>query len=136
MVISEKEILMKTGRALRIATGLLLVLSVSLFAKEKTRYVKITKPYTNIYKQLDPESEVIQRAQKEDIFELIYKGKRWYKVRVDNSTGWIEIPNGIVVEKDSPPILSLILFFILLIGTIASASYLIYKQNSTSNEET
>ena len=128
---------MKTGTILRLATGILLILAVSLIAKEKSeRFVKITKPYTNIYKELDPESKIIDRAQKEDIYELIYEGKRWYKVKVDKGTGWIEIPNGIVVEKDTPPILSIVLFFLLIIGTIASASYLIYKQNSPSNEDT
>ncbi|MBD3393214.1 MAG: hypothetical protein GF418_13895 [Chitinivibrionales bacterium] len=107
---------------------------VSSYAAD-SRFVKIKKPFANVYEYLDPRSKIVQQAKKGDYFELVYEGTSWYQVRVADRVGWVERRAGNVVEDPGLTILSIpvgtfVLFILLLLGTFAGASLFIYRQKT------
>ena len=113
---------------------MLFVLAARTYAVED-RFVKIKKPFVNVYEYLDPRSKIIRQAKKGDHFELVYEGTSWYQVKVADRVGWIERRAGNVV--DSPgmtiiavPVGTFVFFILLLIGTFVGTSLFIYRQKT------
>jgi len=114
---------------------LLTVLMVSNPHAAETRFVKIRKPFANVYQFLDPKSKVVKQAKRGDCFELIYEGTSWYQVKVANDVGWLERRAGNVVENPGFTILSIpigtfVFFILLLMGTFVGTSLFIYRQKT------
>ena len=97
-----------------LATGVVF----SLFAGEEDeiRYVEIKKPFQNIYVKLDPKSDIIRQTKKGEYLELLSKGDSWYKVRVDGKDGFLESKAGRVVNRKGAPVITLLLYIVLLLG--------------------
>lgn len=100
-----------------------------------SKYVEIKKAFTPVYKFLDPQSQILVQATKNETYELVYEGTSWYHVKVDEDFGWIEKSAGKIVDSPattflSIPIGTLMFFLLLLIATITGASFLIYKQKT------
>ncbi|MBN1982581.1 MAG: hypothetical protein JW795_13690 [Chitinivibrionales bacterium] len=98
-------------------------------------FVEIRKPFAEIYQRLDPKSNIITRAKKSDLYELVYEGSSWYQVKVGEQIGWLEKDAGVVVNNRATTILSVpvgtfLFFILLLVATISGASFLIYKQKA------
>ena len=105
----------------------MLCMSVTIFAEGK-QYVEITSPFANVYKELDPRSEIIEQAKKGDHLELVYSGTSWYRVTVKGKDGWVEKRAGNVV--DNPGGVSFLAIFLLLLlvaGTAGGVYYYIQK---------
>ncbi len=105
----------------------LCVLAMASFAEN--RYVEIKKPFTSVYEFLDPKSQILVQATKNDVFELVYEGTSWYQVKVKDKVGWVEKSAGMIVSNPgitvfSIPLGTLLFFFLLLIATITGASFL------------
>jgi hypothetical protein len=101
-----------------------------------TRFVKIKKPFVNIYEFLDPKSKIIKQAQKGDHFELVYEGTSWYQVKIQEKVGWLEKRAATVVNSPAPTVFSMpigtfILFILLLLGTFVAVSFFIYRQKTS-----
>jgi hypothetical protein len=106
----------------------------SVYAGE-IKYVEIKKPFVNIYKYLDPKSTVIKQGKKGDFYELIYDGNAWFQIKVKDEVGWLDKQSGVVVNAPkflfaSLPFGTFALFLILLIGTIAAVSFVIYRHRN------
>lgn len=120
-----------------ILSGLVLfivVFATSSFGKT-SGYVEITKPFVSVYKYLDPKSEIIIQASKNDHFELIYEGISWYQIKVNDNVGWVEKSAGEIVTTAGATILSIpvgtfCFFLFLLIATITGTCLLIYRQKT------
>jgi hypothetical protein len=107
---------------------------MSAFAADG-RFVKIKKPFANVYEFLDPKSKILRQAKKGDHFELVYEGTSWYQVKIQDQVGWLERRAGSVVENPGLTVLSIpvgtfVLFILLLLGTFAGASMFIYRQKT------
>ena len=115
-------------------TTLFLLTSITI-TQAASQYVVIKKPFVSIYEYLDPKSEILVQASKNEHFELIYSGTAWYQVKVKDKVGWVEKSAGSIVDNPgytffSIPIGTLFFFLLLLIATITGASFLIYKQKT------
>ncbi len=125
---------MKLLTILSSTTLFLLVFILSSNAGEN-RFVEIKKPFASIYEYLDPRSEILVQASRNDHFELVYEGTSWYQVKVKDKVGWVEKNAGIVVSNPgmtvfSVPVGTLLFFLLLLVATVTGASFLIYKQKT------
>jgi len=109
---------MKFAHLLALTVVLATGIAFSLFAGEddEIRYVEIKKPFQNIYVKLDPKSEIIRQTKKGEYLELLSKGDSWYKVRVDGKDGFLESKAGRVVNRKGAPIITLLLYIVLLLG--------------------
>jgi len=108
---------MKFAHLLAMTAVLAAGIVFSLFADdEEIRYVEIKKPFQNIYVKLDPKSEIIRQTKKGEYLELLSKGDSWYKVRVDGKDGFLESKAGRVVNRKGAPIITLLLYIVLLLG--------------------
>lgn len=115
-------------------TTFFLLTSITI-SQAASQYVVIKKPFVSIYEYLDPKSEILVQASKNEHFELIYSGTAWYQVKVKDKVGWVEKSAGSIVDNPgysffSIPIGTLFFFLLLLIATITGASFLIYKQKT------
>jgi hypothetical protein len=115
--------------------ALVLGLCTRKASAEDVRYVKIKKPFANVYEYLDPKSKVVRQAKKGDFFELVYEGTSWYQVKVEEKVGWLEKRAGVVVAGKGPtifsiPIATFIIFLLVLIITFIGASFYIYRQKT------
>jgi hypothetical protein len=119
--------------------GLLMVLVAARpIHAEATKYVEITKPFANIYRFLDPKSELIKLAKRGEFYELVYEGTSWYQIKIKESVGWLEHTNGVVTEAPKFLFFSVsfwifMLFVILVVGALGGISYLIYRQKSAES---
>jgi hypothetical protein len=99
---------------------------------EATKYVEVTTPFAKVYRYLDPKSEVLKLVKKGESYELVYEGTAWFQIKIKESVGWLDHREGKVI--DAPRLLvsfwGLILFIILLLGTLGGVSYLIYRQKT------
>lgn len=114
---------------------LVILVTATFTTAGENRFVEIRKPFTSVYEFLDPKSNIIVQATKNDRFELIYEGTSWYQIKVKDKVGWVEKNAGIIVNNPGLTILSiplgtLLFFLFLLIATISGASFLIYKQKT------
>ncbi len=124
-------------RASVLLLGFIILIGAALKTSDAadTRFVKIKKPFVNVYEFLDPQSKIIRQAKKGDHFELVYEGTSWYQVKIQEKVGWLEKRAGTVVNTPTPTIMSLpvgtfILFVLLLLGTFAAVSFFIYRQKT------
>lgn len=123
-------------KALTIIASTTLFILVSIMKSYSAgQYIVIKQPYVSIYEYLDPKSEILVQAKKNDSYELIYAGTAWYQVKVKDKVGWIEKSAGSIVDNPgftlfSIPVGTLFFFLLLLIATITGASFLIYKQRT------
>jgi len=122
-------------RSLTRCTAVLILLAIMASRSNASQYVEIRKDFASIYEYLDPKSEIVMQANRNDHFELIYEGTSWYQVKVKDKVGWLEKNAGVVVNNPgltlfSIPIGTLFFFLLLLIATITGASFLIYKQKT------
>jgi hypothetical protein len=119
-----------------ILTGCLVFIAMAVsHSSAESRFVEIKKPFASIYEYLDPQSQILVQASKNQYFELVYEGKSWYQVKVKDKVGWVERSAGIVVNNPgitvfSVPLGTLLFFLLLLVATITGASFLIYKQKT------
>ena len=116
----------------------LLLAFVSVFAfssgvcAQTGKYVEVKVGYTNIYKQLDPKSEIIKQAKKGDRLELVFDGTSWYQVKINKSVGWIEKRSGEIVNSPrSTPFIPIIVTLILIGGITGGVVY--YTKNNAIN---
>jgi len=109
---------MKFAHLLALTAVLAAGIAFSLFAgdDDEIRYVEIKKPFQNIYVKLDPKSDIIRQTKKGEYLELLSKGDSWYKVRVDGKDGFLESRAGRVVNRKGAPIITLLIYIVLLLG--------------------
>ncbi|NLL14530.1 MAG: hypothetical protein GX267_14090 [Fibrobacter sp.] len=101
---------------------------------EKTKYFEVKTPIANVYKALDPKSEIIKQVMVGERLEIIGEGTSWHNVLVDSKSGWIENQAGkIVHSKKSFPIFSF-LFFLLLLGGTGAFVYMKITNVKTTEE--
>jgi len=102
--------------------------------KEKTKYFEVKTPIANVYKALDPKSEIIKQVMIGDRLEIIGEGTSWHNVLVDSKSGWIENQAGKIVDsKKSFPVFSL-LFLLLLVGGTGAFVYMKITNVKTAEE--
>ena len=116
-------------------SALFVILTIMASRSNASQYVEVRKDFASIYEYLDPKSEIVMQANKNDHFELVYVGTSWYQIKVKDKVGWLEKNAGVVVDNPgvtffSIPIGTLFFFLLLLIATITGASFLIYKQKT------
>ena len=69
-----------------IASTTLFILTSIMISYSASQFVEIKKPFVSIYEYLDPKSEILVQAAKNDHFELI---TAWYQVKVKDKVGWV-----------------------------------------------
>ncbi len=117
---------------------LLCLFSIMVFqsaaSAEEGKWVEIKVGFANIYKQLDPESEIIKQAKKGDRIELEHAGTSWYKVKVGNSIGWVEKRSGKVVNSSKAnPLPAILLILVIIGGTTGAIVY--FNKNKPETAE-
>lgn len=119
---------MKLARLLALAVILMLG-AASVFADdEEIRYVEVKKPFQNVYMKLDPKSEIIRQTKKGEYLELLSRGDSWYKVKVDGKEGYLEARAGKVVNKKGAPIITFLLYLLVLAGCVFGVVLYVKKQ--------
>jgi len=114
---------------------ILLLSSIRTAQAKENNYVEIRRPFANVYEYLDPKSTILRQAKKGEVFELIYEGTSWYQIKIKEKVGWLEKRAGDVIDTPrfmffSMSVGTFLVFLVLLIGTLGSVSYMIYKQKS------
>jgi hypothetical protein len=115
-----------------LAISLLSAVTIFLFASnsfsQAKQYVAVSKPFVNVYKELDPKSMVVGQARKGDYLEIVAIGDLWYKAKMDKTEGWLEKRAGEVVDKpgnsSTEAIIVILLFVAAAFGIV---SFYIYK---------
>lgn len=110
----------------------------SSFAQEKaqeeekveTKWVQVKDAFPNVYKELDPTSEIVQKAKKGDFLELLSEGELWLKVKIDGKTGYMEKRAGKVVDKKGMSVFTLVLQILVLLGCAAGVFFYFKKQKA------
>lgn len=110
----------------------------SSFAQEKKqeeekidiKWVQVKAAFPNVYKELDPKSEIVQKVKKGDFLELLSEGDVWLKVKVDGQTGYLEKKAGKVVDKKGVSIFTLVLQILVLLGCAAGVFFYFKKQKA------
>ena len=97
-------------------------------------FVEVKKPYANIYKELDPKSDIIEQAKKGDHLELVFEGTSWYHVKVKNSFGWIEKRAGELTDNPGKVSIFSIIMLVLLVGGTFGGVSLLYLQKQVFQE--
>jgi hypothetical protein len=142
---------MKLARLL----GLVILLAGTLSAvlansdeggETKEKWVKVNKQLVNIRKDLDPTSEVIYHAKKNEYLELVAEGIQgsWNRVRVnviDDSgnvqvkVGHLEARHGTIVDRKGVPAVMILLYIILLLGCAGGVVLYVKKQQSAASSD-
>jgi hypothetical protein len=126
---------MKFAHLLAMTVVLAAGIAFSLFAAgddDEIRYVEIKKPFQNIYVKLDPKSDIIRQTKKGEYLELLSKGDSWYKVRVDGKDGFLESKAGRVVNRKGAPVITLLLYIVLLLGCAGGVVLYLKKSQATT----
>jgi hypothetical protein len=97
-------------------------------AEDVISYVEVKKPFQNVYAKLDPKSDIIRQVKKGEYLELLSKGESWYKVKVDGKDGYLEAKAGKVVNRKGAPVITLLLYIVLLLGCAGGVVLYIKKQ--------
>jgi len=94
------------------------------------QYVEVKKAFQNVYAKLDPKSEIIRQVKKGEYLELLRKGVNgvWYEVKVDGRIGYLEAKAGKVVNRKGAPVITLLLYIVLLLGCAGGVALYIKKQ--------
>jgi len=122
---------MKFARLLGLAVVLMLGVGAvsAVFAEEyEIRYVEVRKPFQNVYVKLDPKSEIIRQTKKGEYLELLSRGDSWYKVKVDGREGFLETRAGKVVNRKGAPIITFLLYLLVLGGCVFGVVLYVKKQ--------
>jgi hypothetical protein len=100
-------------------------------ADEALEYVEVKKAFQNVYAKLDPKSEIIRQVKKGEYLELVRKGVNgvWYEVKVDGRIGYLEAKAGRVVNKKGAPVITLLLYIVLLLGCAGGVALYVKKQH-------
>jgi hypothetical protein len=100
------------------------------YEEDKMRFVKVTRPFTNVYVELDPKSSIIRQTRKSEYLELLAIGLEgsWYKVKVDGRDGWLESRAGRVVDRKSAPVVTFLLTVFVLGGGAVAVVFFLRKQ--------
>ncbi len=99
------------------------------------KYVRITQPFANIYKELDPKSDVIREAKKGESLPLVQEGNSWFKVRVNENIGWIEKGAGKVIDDPSQGrMVPVTIFILVLLTAVIVTIFYIQRQKQMENE--
>jgi hypothetical protein len=91
-------------------------------------YVKVIKPFSNVYVRLDPKSEIIRQAKKGETLELVRSGDSWYEVKVDGKIGYLQVKNGKPTKGPGGSTLVFLLYIALLLGCAGAVVLYIKKQ--------
>ncbi|HEX2955805.1 MAG TPA: hypothetical protein VHO70_03175 [Chitinispirillaceae bacterium] len=106
----------------------------SAASAEGNKWVEIKVGFANIYKQLDPESDIIKQAKKGDHLELVYDGTSWYQVKVGNATGWVERRSGDIVNRNTQsPVAAIIIILLIIGGTTGGIVY--FNKNKPQRDD-
>jgi len=105
---------------------------MALHAQSK-KYVKVTSQFAKVYEYLDPKSNVLKHASRDNLFELVYAGNLWYQVKVDTKVGWLDKKEAKIVDGPgltlfSLPVGTVAFILLIILTTIIGTTYLIYKQ--------
>jgi len=94
------------------------------------QYVEVKKAFPNVYATLDPKSEIIRQVKKGEYLELLRKGVNgsWYEVKVDGRIGYLEAKAGKVVDRKGAPVITLLLYIMVLLGGAVGVVLYIKKQ--------
>lgn len=105
-------------------------------ATEKPKYFEVKTPIANVYKSLDPKSEIIKQVMVGERLELLGQGTSWHNVKIDSTkSGWIENQAGKIVKgKKGFPVFSF-LFLLMLIGGTGAFVYLRITKTKTAESE-
>ncbi len=104
--------------------------------KENTKYFEVKTPIANVYKALDPKSEIIKQVMVGERLEIIGEGTSWHNVLVDSKSGWIENQAGKIVHgKKGFPVFSFLFLLIIIGGTGAFVYLRITNVKATEVEE-
>ncbi len=97
---------------------------------EEGKYVEITTHFPNVYKELDPKSEIITQPKRGDFLELISEGKRWYRVRVGDQVGFLETRAGVVVDQQRSPLVPVIIsiFAVLVLASFVTVGAVFFHR--------
>ncbi|MFP4415901.1 MAG: SH3 domain-containing protein [Chitinivibrionales bacterium] len=114
-------------------TFAILVGAFASYAAKEAKFIRIKKPFANVYEKLDPKSEIVDQASKGDHLELVNEGTSWLQVKVNDKIGWVEKRAGVLVARKPITIFSLplgtfLFILVLLGGTIFGAYYFIQIQ--------
>jgi hypothetical protein len=98
----------------------------------EAQFVRVKKPFANVYEFLDPQSKIVVQAKKGDYYPLVYEGTSWYQVKVKEQVGWLEKRAGQVVSSRNTTIFSLpvptfVLVVILLAATFGVSLFMILR---------
>ncbi|HEX3020093.1 MAG TPA: hypothetical protein VHP36_07310 [Chitinispirillaceae bacterium] len=104
--------------------------------KENTKYFEVKAPIANVYKALDPKSEIIKQVMVGERLEVIGQGTSWHNVMIDSKSGWIENQAGKIVSgKKGFPVFSVMFLLVLMGGTAAFVFMRINSAKTTETEE-
>jgi len=108
---------------------ILLVGAASVFANDdEIQYVEVKKPFQNVYTKLDPKSDIIRQTKKGEYLELLRRGDSWYEVKVDGKVGFLEVRAGRVVNKKGAPIITFLLYLVVLGSCVGGVIIYVKKQ--------
>lgn len=104
--------------------------AASVFAANdyEIRYVEVRKPFQNVYTELDPKSDIIRQTKKGEYLELLSRGELWYRVKVDGREGFLETRAGRVVNKKGAPIITFLLYLMVLGACVGGVVLYVRKQ--------
>ena len=97
-----------------LSTMILFSSSIAQEKKEKEKYFEVKTPIANVYKALDPKSEIIKQVMVGERLEVIGEGTSWHNVLVDSKSGWIENQTGKIVYRKSSVFRFLFLLLLIL----------------------
>jgi hypothetical protein len=118
----------------------LFIVTIAMFnhpaQAQDDKFVKITKPFANVYEYLDPKSAVVTMGKKGDHFKLVFAGDAWFQVQVNEKVGWLSstdaeissAPQLMLFNSISLP--TLIIFILLLLGTLIGITIFINKHKT------
>ncbi|MBN1308214.1 MAG: hypothetical protein JXA18_09880 [Chitinispirillaceae bacterium] len=128
---------MRFVRSSSIALFSVLCVSSVVFANQ---YLLIEEQLAKVYKDLDPKAPIIKQVKKGEYLDLIYDGTSWHKVLVETpegvQEGWIERRAGKIVDRaGNVPVFQIILFLLVVGGTLGGVLYYIQKNRTPSMVE-
>jgi len=91
------------------------------------QYVMVTR-LSKVYTNLDPKSDIIRLVKKGEYLERLSKGDLWFKVKVDGRIGYLETKDGKMVSGKGAPVITLLLYIVLLLGCAGGVMLYIKKQ--------
>jgi len=136
---------MKFARLLGFAAILMLGI-VSVFANEDNssgdiskdiRYVEVRTPFKSIWvNNDDPTGEIIRQTRKGEYLELLQEGVSWHRVKVDGKVGYLESKFVKVVDKKGAPVITFLLYLLVLGGCVFGVVLYVKKQQRLASGAT